>query len=544
MTQTVQPGTVPEKLRLGPLAVYGYYRILLSTALLLIFLARQDHTEQLGGYRPDLYLLVSVGYFVVALASSLFIRHISSRERMQGAILIAIDIIALTLLAHASGGAAGAVVAPLLVVTVAAGAILLPGRISLVVASAATLIMFYEQFYLALESGLPLTTGSTQVGLLGLALFGIALATNQMTRRLQASEALANRRSQEITELEHLNAHIIQRMRTGILVVDSAGTIKLANSAGQQMLQKNAWQPNARLDDVSPALAQRIRDWRRDNEQRFPPLRSHEDNPEMATNMTQIRLGEERATLVFLENMTALAQHLQQIKLAALGRLTASIAHEIRNPLSAINHAAQLLDESSALGTEDHRLAEIIQQQALRLDHIVENVLKLSRRQVPRNDLLELSTWLQQFRRDYLAVHPRQEPPDDIDIQVPAPRIKIRFDPQHLHQILQNLCDNGLRHGRKFTGAGRVVLKAGINETTELPFLQIHDNGPGIPAQNAAHLFEPFFTTEAGGTGLGLYIARELCEANHAHLAHVSADTGNAGMVFRITFAHPGRIAG
>lgn len=524
--------------RFGPLTIYGYYRVFLAAALLLLFVVNLDRAERLGSYRPDLYLLASAGYVLAALASTLLARVFSRNELVQGGTLVAIDILALSVLAHASGGVSSTV-APLIVVTVAAGAILLPGRLALLVAAAATLTMLYEQFYFALSRGLPLTTGSTQVGLLGVAFFGIAFAANQLTRRLQASEALARARSQEIAELEHLNAHIIQRMRTGILVVDEAGVIRLANSAAQQMLASAPWQGPVTLEALSPELARRVDDWREDSSKRHPPFRNHPEGAEVDASMTAIRIADRRATLVFLEDMTTFAQHLQQMKLASLGRLTASIAHEIRNPLSAINHAAQLLGESPQLAAGDQRLAEIVQQQALRLDRIVESVLQLSRRQTPRSDLLELVSWLRQFRSDYLATHGQS---DEIEVRALDAWVRARFDPNHLQQILQNLCDNGLRYGRAATGAGHVTLEVGVGQANELPVLRVFDNGPGIAADKLQNLFEPFFTTEARGTGLGLYIARELCEANRARLTYVPAREGTRGH-FQITFAHPGRIA-
>ncbi|MFZ5722051.1 MAG: ATP-binding protein [Pseudomonadota bacterium] len=525
--------------RLGPLTIYGYYRVLLAAAIAFLFVANLDSSTRLGSYRPQLFLVTSAGYFFVALLSSLTIRLVASRELVQGAILIGIDIVALTLLAHSSGGISSTIT-PLLVVTVAAAGILLPGRTSIVVAAAATLAMLYEQFYFALENGLPLTVGSTQVGLLGVAFFGVAFATGQLARRMQASEQLVYLRSREVVDLEQLNAHIIQRMRTGILVVDEGGTVQLANSSAQNLLSGSSLRTMGRLADISEELARRVATWREDVEHRAAPFRSYAGGPDIDASMAAIRLGDRPATLVFLEDMSQLSQHLQQMKLASLGRLTASIAHEIRNPLSAINHAAQLLAESPELAAGDRRLTEIIQQQALRLDRTVENVLQLSRRQVPRSDLLELVSWLQDFRRDYLGVHGKSD--DELEVVARVPRIRARFDPNQLQQILQNLCDNGLRHGRKAAGRGYVRIEAGNAESGDLSVLRIFDNGGGVPAEKLANLFEPFFTTEPSGTGLGLYIARELCEANRARLSYIPASEGKQGY-FQIAFSHPGRIA-
>jgi len=530
---------VPGSSRLSTLTIYRYYRVFLAAALLLVFVLKLDALPLPGsatGNSP--YLLLSGGYLLLALATSLLVTRVSSRERVQSGTLIGIDILALTLLAHNSGSAASPV-APLLVMAVASGAVLQQGRITYVIAAGATLAMFYSQMLTSLAAGVAFTYGSTEVGLLGIAFFGIVIATNQLTSRLQQSEALARQRTEELKDLEDLNAHIIQRMRTGILVVDEDNQIRLANHAAQQMLVPADWKGGRQLEALSQELLRRTGQWRTDQTQRFPPFRNYAGGPEIDTSMTALRLGERHATLVFMEDLATMSHHLQQMKLASLGRLTASIAHEIRNPLSAINHAAQLLAESRAIPQQDIRLTEIIQQQALRLDRIVENVLQLSRRQMPRTDLLELSSWLRQFRTDYLATHP---PGDELDVHAGDAPMRARFDPHHLQQILQNLCDNGMRHGRAHAGHGHVVLETAATANGEIPVLRIRDNGAGIPADKVGNLFEPFYTTDARGTGLGLYIARELCEANRARLAYVPATENERGF-FQITFAHPGRIA-
>lgn len=532
-------GSLPAGGRLNPLTIYGFYRVVLAAAIAFLFIANLDASTQLEGYRPQIFLLTSVGYFFGALLTSLTIRLIASRDLVRGTVLIGIDIVALALLAHSSGGVSSTIT-PLLVVTVAAAGIILPGRTAIVVAAAATLVMLYEQFYFSLENGLPVLSGSTRVGLLGVAFFGVAFATSQLTRRMQASEQLAWQRSRDVVDLEQLNAHIIQRMRTGILVVDDAGAVKLANSAAQHMLSGRGWRGAEAITAVSADLAQRIADWRADATRRAPSFRGYAGGPEIDASMAAIRLGDRHATLVFLEDLGALSQHLQQMKLASLGRLTASIAHEIRNPLSAINHASQLLAESPGLPAAERRLTEIIQQQTLRLDRTVESVLQLSRRQVPAADLLDLSAWLTDFRRDYLAIHGNQS--DDIAVVVPETRVRARFDTNHLQQIVRNLCDNGLRHGRKLAGVGRVRLELMNSEAGDIPLLRVIDNGAGIPEEKVDSLFEPFFTTEPSGTGLGLYIARELCEANRARLSYIPPGDGQPGY-FQVAFAHPGRIA-
>lgn len=535
------PSITPDTQRRGPLVIYGHYRIILAAALVLLFVIDIDRTMRLGSYLPDLYLGVSVAYFTLCVLTTLATRLIDGHENEKGFALIGIDIIALTLLVHSSGGPASNV-APLIVVTVAAGAILLPGRLALLPAAVAALAMLYEQSYFSLSRGLPLVHGSTQVGLLGIAFFGVAIATARVTRLLAESEALSRQRQQQVDTLRELNAHIIRRMRTGILVVDEQGNIRLHNGAAALLLTgKQELQDGMPLAGLSMALQARLADWRANGPMSRIVLRSEYDGAELAISMTAITIGRTEAVLVFIEDMTALGQHLQQMKLASLGRLAASIAHEIRNPLSAISHAAQLMNESRHLDPGDARLLAIVQKQSLRLDRIVEDVLQLSRRQPPRTEPTDLCAWVRDFHAEYLAGQPGS---GRIEARFHVPMVQARFDPNQFSQVLQNLCDNGLRHGRQLSGEGEVTLTVGLDEQTGQPWLHVADNGPGIPEERLDNLFEPFFTTEAGGTGLGLYLARELCEANRARIIYVANAGGPpCGRGFLITFSHPGRIA-
>jgi two-component system sensor histidine kinase PilS (NtrC family) len=218
--------------------------------------------------------------------------------------------------------------------------------------------------------------------------------------------------------------------------------------------------------------------------------------------------------------------------------LSASIAHEIRNPLGAISHAAQLLSESQSLEKGDRRLTDIIHAHCKRLNGVIENVLEVSRRRPPSPIRLNLKEWLEQFVTEF-----KQAGMEDADIKlnVIPTDTEIRIDPGQLGQAVTNLVQNALRYSRAATGRAAVLLEGGIDPGTERPYLNVIDRGPGVPVGKEKILFEPFFTTERTGTGLGLYITRELCEANQARVTYSRHEGG--GSNFRITFAHPDRIS-
>ncbi|MDX1694804.1 MAG: ATP-binding protein, partial [Ketobacteraceae bacterium] len=354
----------------------------------------------------------------------------------------------------------------------------------------------------------------------------------QLAARLRESEALARQKTLEVAELEELNHHIIQRMRTGIIVVDKKDQVRLINEACWKMFGMPDMKSHS-LESISPELRQQLHQWRNTDLPKRKPFRASVNGPEVSANFTSLESDESSDVLVFVDDNTRMTQHAQQLKLASLGGLTASIAHEIRNPLGAISHAAQLLLESPDLAKTDHRLAEIVQQHCVRMNKVIENILQLSRRRPAMPERLNLVEWCREFMEIFRTTLPT---PADIQFEYESEDIVFQVDPSQIHQVLSNLLINGIRYSEKNTGRREVSLKAGVSGDTERPFLEVSDLGPGVPEADRDKIFEPFFTTDNTGTGLGLYIAKELCESNQARLDLVPS---SQGACFRITFSHP-----
>ena len=226
----------------------------------------------------------------------------------------------------------------------------------------------------------------------------------------------------------------------------------------------------------------------------------------------------------------------QQSKLASLGRLSASIAHEIRNPVGAMSHAAQLLQESPVLTDDDKRLTEIIQTHSSRVSHIIDNVLQLSRRESSRPERLALRDWLQEFATEFERTLELQE--GEFSVADLPEDLEVRMDRGHLRQVLWNLCDNAVKYASE-TGGIMVEIAGGRLAGQGRPYIDVLDCGLGVDKATADKIFEPFFTARSGGTGLGLYISRELCELNRATLLYL--DRPGGGSIFRIVFADPDR---
>lgn len=513
------------------LRIYNIYRVILGFFLtILTSSALRDGLLDLNN--PQLYETVSWFYLFINVLIALLL-HQGKRD-VHLFVLSVLDIFLLGSIFYAAGGAASGF-GNLLLIPVAAGNILLHGRVGLLLAALASLMVIYLTFYLSLSDP-SIGQSYLQVGVIGGIYFGVALFVQRLSRRLRQSEDLAQQQAASLASLEKINQLIIQRMRTGIIVVARRHTVLLANEAAAQMLGK----PIIRgmdLDDLATGLAQRLRQWQLNPSIRSSTFHNHSGGAEIMANFKPLPSDEGETVLVFLEDNSQVTQQAQQLKLASLGRLTASIAHEIRNPLGAISHAAQLLNESDQIPEQDRRLGEIIQQHSKRMNRVIETVLELSRRRPSEPQLVDLAVWLEQFVDSYSQGSPKT---DYIELHIEHQTIMTRMDPHQLNQVMDNLCNNALRYSGKDGDPRHIWIRLYVHPDSELPTLEVIDHGPGIASEHLGHVFEPFYTTESSGTGLGLYISRELCESNQARLEYEPMLP--RGSCMRITFAHARRL--
>ncbi len=520
-TPVVSPDIVWTALRL-----FNMYRLVIAG--LLAVLSVTSRLPQVF-VQVDQHLLTwSAGaYFFIAISLQILIEQRTLSLYTMRNVQVLIDIAALVLFMHASGGAAGGF-GILLLVAIAGACLVASWRSAVAFAALATLAVLVETLLGSLYSGYA-TVSYTSAGLLGAAIFATAILASTLSEKIRRSEALALEQAAELEQLSRLNEHIVQRMRSGIVVLDADLSVVMLNESARRLLGVTG-ETLALLDQP---LRHAYDDWRRLGENRKTPLRL-KDSQEVLVSFTQLGHGAAGDTLAFVEDSAETQQRAQQIKLASLGRLTASIAHEIRNPLSAISHAAQLLAESSALGQGDARLAQIVVEHARRVNEIVKNVMMIGRREIAVSESFALREWFDKFQAELCERHDLQ--PSSILCEWLALDLVVRMDQSQLHQVLWNLCENGLRYSVK---APRLRFVFGVQRPTGRAFIDIIDTGPGMTDDVAAQIFEPFFTAEPTGTGLGLYIARELCEGNQAALTLHSHD--DTGCRFRILFAHPHR---
>ena len=520
------------------LGTLNAFRLVVPVVLLLLFLAGSD-ARIFGERYPDLFAAAAVAYLLFAVIVAAAIRQRWLPAVPQAIGHLTVDIAAVITLMHASGGIASGL-GGLLIVFVGAGSLVLSRQLPAFFAALATLAILGEQFFSQI-AGASDTGNYPAAGVLGAIIFAISLAAKPLARRIQVSEELARQRGLDLANLSELNEYIVQHLRESIVVLDADDRVRLINGSAAQLLGAPQACTGTRLDAVAPTLAGFIADWRRD-----PARKSHleftmiaaDNSARITAHLAPLGKVDERSgpLLVFLEDASLMNARVQQSKLASLGRLSASIAHEIRNPVGAMSHAGQLLAESRGLSEDDLRLTEIITTHAERVSHIVDNVLQLSRRESSRPEQFLLKPWLMDFANEFTRTLELQEGelavkdvPDDLDV---------RMDPSHLRQVLWNLCDNAVKYASE-TGGILVELQAGRMQRTGRPYLEVLDHGHGVDPATVDKIFEPFYTDRKGGTGLGLYISRELCELNRATLVYQARENG--GSIFRIVFADPSR---
>lgn len=459
----------------------------------------------LGREAPSLFFGIALGYLlsVLALGFPDAARRLGLERLISLQVLL--DILFLSLLMAVSGGYRSGL--PVLMMVALAGAGLVgEGRMVLFYAAMATLAVLVENGWRMVADGQPVDFFA--LGLVCIGFFGVALAARLLAVRALSNESLAVERGLALAKQQAVNERIIEDMSDGVVVLDGAGRVRQSNPQARTLLDTPLPQHGA-FAELAPELAAGVAD-----------SLAQGGQPVWAKCGRLLRcralgagVGAEEGgdTLVYLEDFEEIQRQTQQVKLAALGRLTASMAHEIRNPLSAVTHAADLLKEERR-GEIQARLIRIIHDNARRIEGLVKDVLDLGRRDTVMPEAIPLQPYLADVVEE-LALQD-EAGREVFAVDIPA-GLTLAIDRTHLHQILGNLLTNARRYCSGRAGAVRVSGEALSDGRTTL---HIEDDGPGIAAEHVQSVFEPFFTTHSKGIGLGLYIARELAEANGAGL--------------------------
>ena len=512
------------------LKIYAWYRVVIALILLGLFASGLSRGA-VGTLYPALYFNTAISYAILNIAWLLFLypsRFRTSPVRIGS--ILSCDILAFLLLIQASGGLNSGT-GYLLLTTCAVGSLLLDRRMGAFLAAIASIAVITQQL-LRILYGQAGTQDIVSAGSLGILLFTCVTALQYLSAHIRLANEKAERERRQAARQQRLTQQIVAQMRTGVMVLNENGKAELINRAAQQLLghqHLSGGQPGNELLESLVKLRQQAKG--------ASGVIKGAGQADIRASITELTSNMRDSTLVFLEDNRKLTQQAQQLKLASLGRLTGSIAHEVRNPLSAINHAAELLAESTSITGEDRQLTEIISRHSRRVNQIIENVMQLSRRQAPKTEVLDLCQWAKQFLQDY-----RRESPEEyeISLNLPVEPVYARFDPDQMAQVATNLCNNAVRHSHKATGEYFAIVSVHFNPQRECAQMDFVDIGPGVAEEHKDKIFEPFFTTEPSGAGLGLYIARELCESTRANLYYCR--DRHKRSCFRVEFANVEQI--
>jgi two-component system, NtrC family, sensor histidine kinase PilS len=518
------------------LLLLNCFRILIPLVLGTLMLAIRPRS--IGAAFPALFIATLFAYTLFALGCFFTLKRRWPGMLTQSIAHVLVDITVITILTYASGGMTSGLAA-LMVVPIAAVSLIVVPRFGMLLAAIGTLALLFQQT-INVFNGKSDTAEITAAGLVGALIFSLSLGASFATKRLQESESVLKQREVDLANLAELNEFIVQHLRESILVVDAQDRVRLINESAAQLLKDGPVATNTLLGEISPRLLYLLDTWRRQHEEpntSTVTLVSADGGTLIQPHFVALAHHNPGPTLVFLEDTSIIAERVQQSKLAALGRLSASIAHEIRNPVGAMSHAAQLLSESPNLSAPDQRLTSIMTGNANRVSTIINNILQLSRRDATHAERLSLNDWIEDFNSQFAQSFQLRD--GQLLVSRPGYAVDVRADASHLHQILWNLCENALKYGRSSNDAELIELRFGRISSTNRPFLEIADRGPGIPAEEAERIFEPFFTAGEGGTGLGLFIARELAHCNRAVLIYEARHGG--GSIFRLVFSDPQR---
>lgn len=496
------------------------YRLI--TAVGIVIATTLLHFSNFGTYFPILFQSVAFGYVFFCCISIALAKLRRPNFNWQLAFLIGTDILFICIMIFTSGGIKSGL-GVLLMVSLAGAGLISRGNLALFFASIASIGLLLQETYSVLNIANH-QAQYMQIGILCMGYFAVSWMAHRLATYAIANEQLAAQRGIDLEKMSKINQLVIQDLQDGVLVVDSNGEIIQRNLFAEHLFGLSSPSTTAafpKLIDHIPALATRLAAWYSNKKTEFDLLRLPPNNVLVRTRFVPIKENNPAGAVIFLEDMSHIQAQVQQLKLAALGRLTANIAHEIRNPLSAISHAAELLEEEQNANSARPRLINIIRDNTQRLNKIVQDVLQLNRRDITKSENISIENFLHSFIADFCLTEKIDR--DTFVLEINGKSI-IVFDRGHLNQILWNLCRNAWRYCRRKKGSIQLRLANWTNEKSIM--LDIIDDGSGVSPNQLKQLFEPFYTTASSGTGLGLYIARELCEANHASLDCIESSAG------------------
>ncbi len=520
------------------LSIVNFVRLLAAGVLLIIF-EFVGSAGPWGVQEPSIFRAAVIALLILSILMSFGIlnkRHSLTRLALTGSL---IDSVIFAILMYSSGGFDGGL-GLMLILSLSAAALVLPRQAALF-SSSVGVVAILTQLLISDFASTSSLADYTNAGMLGILLLLTSIGAQRFGENYRDAEALAKSRGVDIANLSQLNDYVVQRMRESIVVLDENGYTRLMNQSAARLLGAHNPKSRYHLSELAPKLHAKWQDFIKNPYARNEQLVTFDGLSNLVPNFVTLGLDASHGTLIFIEDISLIQEKVQQSKLAALGRLSAGIAHEIRNPLAAISHANQLLSESENLDEDDRYFTNITNKQVKRVNQIIENVLGLTRAPLDKPDLLNIEIWLNNYIAEYtetkeinldqinITIEKDEFTNSDISSQL-AP-----FGESQLRQVIGNIFDNALNHSGLTPIEVRIDCVIGRHQASGRLKLDICDNGKGLEEHVVEELFEPFQSGNNSGTGLGLYIARELCSLNQSTL--VAENLEQQGACFRILFA-------
>lgn len=498
------------------LNLFNQYRFLLLLVSGSVYYLSQDQLT-LGNRSGPLFEVAHQGYLVITLSFALLIRLKRPSVQTQFFLQNYLDILLVCVLMYASGGIQSGL-GPLLLINLALFSQVSSARHALLFAAIGSIAVIVEELLSNILIG-EHAARFEATAVLGALLFAIAWVMTVPVRRAMNRQLVKSSRSRVvlgIEEIAQLNEEIIRELDSGVVVIDQSGQIQLINDTARSFLAAEFTAMPIHLRQLCAELMDSLQEYHRSPNRESRPFDITSTGQSLLPQFIPLSQG---GVLIKLDDHKHIMQQFQQLKLASLGRMSASIAHEIRNPLGAISHAVQLIEESPQLAAKDAELLQIAKRHTLRINRIIEDVLQLSNRQQVRSSDVRVDELISDFAQRFVAENELEAE----QLSIVSEPCQAVVDPGHLDQVLWNLCTNAQLHNNSTPINIQISCWQADKGMTVIDVL---DNGCGISDMDRANLFEPFYSTHHAGTGLGLFIIRELCEINKASIECLPRETG------------------
>lgn len=500
------------------------YRLLILLGLAAIYYLGEDQ-RILGSAYPLTFTIAHVVFLISTFCFMYLSHHRLVALDTQFFLQNYLDILYLGVLMFSSGGIDSGL-GTLLIIHLALLSQLCSVRHALFFAAIASVILLGEGLLATRFLSVPEANYQATALLCSLLFLTAWLMTVPLRNLLsrQLVESTDSRAILDVRQIAQLNEQIISELDSGVLVLDESDNVQLMNDTARVLLASEFSVVPVRLKNLSKELAENLAECLRSPTMQTSPFPVNTTGYSLLAQYTRLSTG---GMLIRLDDHAHIRQQYQQLKLASLGRLSASIAHEIRNPLSAISHAVQLIEESDNLNQQDSELLNVARKHTQRINRIVDDILQLSNRARANPEILNLEEALTQFAKRFIA----ENALDPKTMQVTTEACTALVDTVHLDQVLWNLCYNALFHNAEDSVKIHLSCWSSGDGLTQISII---DTGKGISDLDKDKLFEPFFSTHQTGTGLGLYIIKELCEINGATIECLPSETG---AYFQLTFS-------